>query len=133
MKPIYLVLKPQWYDMIEDGIKEDEYRDITAHYVSRLFLERKCVGSNEFQCIKRLQATYLANHVDMLKFQLDTGMLKPKSDSVTFQRAYPKNPPRQTLSVPSITIGCGKEEWGAKKGKEYFVIHLKRTHSSEIV
>lgn len=30
-----LTLSCEWYDMIESGIKEEEYRDITPYWISR--------------------------------------------------------------------------------------------------
>lgn len=31
-----LVLKKKWYDMIESGVKLEEYRDIKPHWTTRL-------------------------------------------------------------------------------------------------
>lgn len=36
MKILYLILTQQWYDMIEAGIKPEEYRDITEYWTPRL-------------------------------------------------------------------------------------------------
>ena len=36
MKILHLVLKAQWYNLIEQGVKEEEYRDITPCYDKRL-------------------------------------------------------------------------------------------------
>ena len=36
MKILHLVLKAQWYNLIEQGVKEEEYRDIIPYYDKRL-------------------------------------------------------------------------------------------------
>jgi hypothetical protein len=35
-KPLKLTLKHKWYDMIDSGVKLEEYRDITPFYHSRI-------------------------------------------------------------------------------------------------
>ncbi|MDY6381974.1 MAG: hypothetical protein SPK52_06915 [Synergistales bacterium] len=45
-------------------------------------------------------------------------------DFVTFYLGYRKNRPQKTFRVKYITKGRGKEEWGAKKDKNYFIIKL---------
>ena len=35
-KTLYLTLKKQWFDMINDGIKTEEYREIKPYWVKRL-------------------------------------------------------------------------------------------------
>lgn len=37
MKTLYLQLKAQWYEMIEAGVKEEEYREITDYWRSRIW------------------------------------------------------------------------------------------------
>jgi hypothetical protein len=93
-----LVLTHKWYDMIEAGIKTEEYRGITPYWVKRLNATRNnAIGSTRVGTDK--------THVQ-------------------FQRAYPKNPPRMTKAIKSIRIGTGKPELGAIEGKLYFVIEL---------
>lgn len=35
-KILYLTLKKQWYDLINQGIKKEEYREIKPYWVKRL-------------------------------------------------------------------------------------------------
>lgn len=35
-KTLYLILKDEWYDMIERGIKTEEYREIKGYWIKRL-------------------------------------------------------------------------------------------------
>ncbi len=36
IKKVHLVLKHQWYDMIESGVKQEEYRNNTTRYQDML-------------------------------------------------------------------------------------------------
>ena len=123
---LFLVLRHKWYDMITSGEKTEEYREITPYWVRRLFKERKYYKAKEMQNIKRLSSIYLAKDTSrrVLKTFLSMDQMRPKFKTVTFQRAYPKNPPRTTFKIESITVGKGKPEWGAEPDKEYFVLKL---------
>ena len=37
---ICLTLKKQWYDLIEQGIKKEEYRDMSKHWTARIWNHR---------------------------------------------------------------------------------------------
>lgn len=37
-KTLHLVLKKQWWDMIESGVKKEEYRSISEYWIKRLTL-----------------------------------------------------------------------------------------------
>ena len=90
---LFLVLKRKWYEMIDSGIKLEEYRDDTPYWRNRL--------------MKYSNAALLR------------GMFQ-----VTFQLGYKKNAPRMTFELDGITLGKGREEWGAEPGKEYHIIKL---------
>ena len=45
-------------------------------------------------------------------------------DKVTFYLGYAKNRPQMTFSVRDICRCTGREDWGAEKGKKYYVIKL---------
>jgi hypothetical protein len=42
-KVLFLTLKKQWFDMIEAGIKREEYREIKQHWNERLVKDGKFV------------------------------------------------------------------------------------------
>jgi hypothetical protein len=47
MKTLYLTLKKQWFDLINDGIKTEEYREIKPYWQTRL--EGKAYDVVEFR------------------------------------------------------------------------------------
>jgi len=103
MKILDLVLTGKWYDMIDNGVKIEEYRDITPYWINRLC---KKVTNSEI---------YLGNikHVDIRHF-----------DEVYFHRGYTKT--TMSFKIKDITIGKGKTEWGAPDNREVFIIKLDK-------
>ena len=85
MKILHLVLKYEWYDMIEAGVKKEEYRDLSEYWRNRL-----------------------------------SGK---KYDAVRFQRGY-TNPKTMLLECDGLSVGYGKEQWGAVPHIKYYVIKL---------
>lgn len=53
-------------------------------------------------------------------------------DSVIFKNGYGRNAPSVEVKVHGIIESYGKEEWGAEKGKQYFIILLGKILSSSI-
>lgn len=90
-----LVLKKKWYDMIESGVKLEEYRDIKPHWSTRLVDDMQ-ESSPKFKDI----------------------------ETVTFYLGYAKNRPKMQFKVVGVCVGAGVPEWGAEIGKNYYVIKL---------
>lgn len=40
-KILYLSLKKEWYNLIDDGVKTEEYREIKPYWVKRLLSLKK--------------------------------------------------------------------------------------------
>lgn len=95
MNILYLNLKAKWYEMIESGIKTEEYREIKPYWIIRL-----CVSYNE-----------------------DTSSIEYKEyDAVKFIYVYTKR--SMSFKIKEILVDTGKPEWGAGDGVKYFVIKL---------
>lgn len=69
MKTLHLPLKAKWYEMIESGVKTEEYRGITAYWIVRLFRDEN--GRK----ISRLTANFLARNIKILKWWIESGKL----------------------------------------------------------
>ena len=117
MKILDLVLKHQYYDLIEDGIKTEEYRELKPYWIKRLMgcLKWCSIGclydKNETEHCRRRNCENLADLKEILEGY----------DVVRFHRAYTNI----TMSywIKSITIGFGRSEWGAP-AEEVFIIKL---------
>jgi hypothetical protein len=120
MRVLHLVLKRKWYDMIDSGVKTEEYREIKPYWIRRLCLAfsvdgrcHTCIGNHCIECLHKN-----GNNYETWKF-----------DAVRFHRGYSKI--TKMFSIKDITIGFGNPEWGAPD-KEVFIIKLgKRINGKE--
>jgi len=100
-KILYLPLKKEWYDMIDSGIKKEEYRLINKYWTSRLCTKNK---DGEYECTKE------------------------KFNCVEFTLGYPKKDDttkRMRFEIEKIYPNKGGiKEWGANPDEIYFVIKL---------
>ena len=111
MRVLHLVLKSKWYDMIESGIKKEEYREIKPYWIKRLCDEfytdercNTCSGEHCLECFHKFNR-YECKHYDV----------------VCFSYGYTKH--KMLFEIKNISIGKGNPEWGATD-KEVFIIKL---------
>lgn len=105
MKTLNLILKKKWYDLIKQGIKLEEYRDIKPYY-SKKFLYG-CVYCEGEECTNKC---------------IDFAIIPEKYNIVKLRLGYTDK--YMLYYIDKITIGKGKEAWGAEPDKLYFVIRL---------
>lgn len=98
-KPIlHLNLSSKWYDMIERGIKTEEYREIKPFY-SRIFNENGTV---------KIKGKYY----------------HPTDIIICFSHGYSKDRKQMFWTLKSVRASFGKSEWGAEKDKQYYTLYL---------
>lgn len=93
-KVLHLTVKKKWFDMIASGEKKEEYRDYKDYWHNRL------------------------------KYLRDGNWHFKNYDFVEFRNGYKKDAPKVTVKFLWCLHWVGKEEWGAEKGKWYYVIKL---------
>lgn len=105
MKVLDLPLKAKWYDMIESGVKKEEYRDIKPFWIKRL-----CESFHtEFDDI-------------VLNGPSDFCNTYKHYDAVRFRYGYTNR--TMLFKIESIDTNYGCVAWGASLGAVYFVIKL---------
>ena len=108
MKILDLPLKRTWYEMIESGIKTEEYREVKPYWCKRLVSCRICVCHwGETSCM-------FPDSVPDVK----------KYTHVRFRYGYTSR--TMLREIESISIGYGKPEWGAPTDKQVFIIKFKK-------
>ena len=100
-----LPIKQQWYSLILQGIKKEEYRDIKPYYTSRFSNALIGIGGE--------------NTEDYIRDNLE----KYRRFKVRFRNGYSKNSPSFIATV-SLSIGEGNPEWGAELNKKYYVLKI---------
>lgn len=107
MRDLRLNLKKEWYDLIESGVKKEEYREIKPYWLTRL----TTVSTNkERVCNRFINDPY---YDDVYFKQYDT---------ITFVYGYTKR--QMTFKFEGVAIKEGNPEWGAVPGQLYFVIKI---------
>lgn len=119
-KALCLSLKKEWYEMIESGVKTEEYREVKPYWIERLTR----YGNNTPN--GRLYADFMASSPEILKHNLERGEMSFVCYNVVrFSYGYTRR--TMAFEIRGITIGKGNPEWGAPD-KEVFIIKLgKRT------
>ena len=121
-KVLTLTVSKLWFDMIADGKKDEEYREIKPYWVARLFQNNSNIVD-----VQSL-ASSLVGRTDLLKGYIDTQRiaLKPYTH-VLFINGYRKDSPRIEKEIESITIGKPKKGLCPDKwlDTEFFIIKFK--------
>ena len=100
---LILPIKRKWFNMILSGEKKEEYREIKKYYRTRL-------------------ARAMKIHPVLIETCIDKESPEFK---VKFNNGYFRNCP-SFIADCTLSIGQGKEEWGAEVGRFYYVLHIKK-------
>ncbi len=90
-----LPIKKKWFDMISDGQKLEEYREIKPYYETRFrsLWQGSLIGYNARR-------------------------------KICFRNGYGKGVP-EIIATVTLDIGEGKPEWGAEPGKNYYILKIQ--------
>lgn len=103
---LYLPLKAKWYDMIESGVKREEYRDISDYWMSRI-----CVFSKNCRYNRRCVSEKFLHRCFV-----------PTVSQVRFSYGYTSR--FMGYYILDIRIGFGRPEWGAPDDRPVLIISL---------
>lgn len=121
-KTLHLVLKRKWWDMIASGEKKEEYREVKPYWEKRLLNYKGLIEYYLANGAELKIKSFLFPHRPVVE---DVCNAFPRGFTrVTFQLGYRKDAPRMTFEIEEISIGKGREEWGAEPDKLYFIIKL---------
>ena len=130
-----LVLKKKWFNMILDGVKTEEYREI-KDYWARRFLYIDDFHGMEWQSWEEMWQDMrhpFRRHNgpdDLMSF---FGVKFKKFDVIHFRNGYRKNAPEFKIEFKGFEIKKGNPLWGAEPGKYYFVLELGRIDPLSVV
>ena len=117
-----LTVSKEWFDMVSDGRKTEEYRVPKKHWIKRL------LAANSDNTDMKTWAEAVDGRVDIIRQSIRTNFVSFKPYThVLFINGYRKDSPRVEKEIESITIG--KPQRGLCPDefldKDYFVIKFK--------
>ena len=112
-KILYLTLKKKWFDLIADGEKTEEYREIKPYWINRFVDTWEHVGPKK---------GLLPNAGN--QYSYNTPKMFAKYDAIVFRNGYGKNAPECIVECLGLGIAEGRHEWGADPDTKYFVLKL---------
>lgn len=112
IKILYQPLKAKWYNMIEAGIKTEEYRD-GSYWTKRLCRSKGDCDWGGYCAVSHCTKKGVPTNYTHVQFSLGY----PKKEDTSR---------RMTFELKGIEYREGREEWGAEPGKKYFVEVLGR-------
>ena len=125
MKTLHLPLKAKWYEMIDSGVKTEEYREIKPYWCDRLLgntpLGREYWGITLPRTFKLSNESKNISTSEALRHLLIWNYGCRGYTHVKFSYGYTKR--TMTFEIESITVGKGNPEWGAPT-EEVFIIKL---------
>jgi len=133
-KNLQMSLKTKWFEMTKDGIKTEDYREITPYWAKRLFLyQGEPLKNNlddleiEIICEELNNAINCFGELDEeIAFVFDNWYLTFKNfDFNIMTLGYPKSTDADRilkLEHKGIEIRTGNPDWGAEPNKLYFII-----------
>lgn len=107
---IILPIKKKWFDMVRSGEKTEEYRELKPYYIVR-FLKALGFPKTEQESVMELLQKMEAK----------------KPLTILFRNGYSKTSP-SFLAECYLSIGKGKEKWGAVLECEYFILRIARVY-----
>ncbi len=130
LQTLHLNLLKKWFNLTAQGIKKEEYRDITPYWANRLLSMEN--GDKLTKCYPKESIEGLCislqrwEDLDYIEENLKVFNIKFKTyHNTDFRNGYKSldKVPRFIIENKNITIGIGKEEWGFTGYTPKFIIH----------
>lgn len=122
MKTLHLPLKKEWYDMIESGVKTEEYRELKPFWANRLLYSVPLGVKEYWESVLQRAREFSEKHPFVtLHKSLIVDYGTRGYTHVKFSYGYTKR--TMTFKINEITIGKGNKDWGAPD-KDVFIINL---------
>ena len=104
-----LILKKQWFDMILNDEKKEEYREIKPYWTKRF-------------------ENYFGKVLDISSNQR---VWCDRTKTVVFRNGYGNDVPEFTAEC-SIREDYGNPNWGAEKDKKYYVLSIYKIYDIKV-
>ena len=132
MATLQLNLIKKWFDLTLQGVKKEEYRDITPFWAKRLLCMEngdeltKCYSDETIAFITIYLLDFKSFGLASVDEVLEIFHIRFKDfESTDFRNGYKSldKVRRFIIENKGVTIGMGKEEWGFYNIYPMFIIH----------
>lgn len=123
MKTLKLTIKKKWFDMIIQGEKTSEYREIKDHWCRRFLFFKDEIEVQAYEEFISLLRAPIVSPVGLKELFEDYSVAFRSYDLVEFTNGYGNDKPQVIFECRGITIGKGNVKWGAP-AEDVFIIQL---------
>lgn len=109
-KTLCLSLKKEWYNMIESGVKKEEYREIKPYWSKRFKYD---IDNDKRSKVELTCGDKIIKH---------NYAIECPYEEVKFSYGYTRK--TMTFKIKTLMVGYGEEEWGATPNEKCYVIRL---------
>ena len=125
MKILRLPLKMKWFEMTKNGIKKEDYREITPYWCSRFLTQNYEMERSVWLEMVSDLSNKNRRHSSVEECLSFFNVKFRHFDANFMTLGYPKGNDTERIvrfEHKGIEIREGKEEWGAERGRLYFAI-----------
>ena len=126
MSNLQMSLIGKWFEMTKEGIKTEDYRELSAYWCKRFLKKVNIVPDLNFDWQDVEDFFHYKNDMSEIEWYLKHEDLEFKQfDFNIMTLGYPKSTDISRilkLEHKGIEIGYGKQDWGAEPNKLYFII-----------
>ncbi len=131
MNSLKLTLKKQWFDLVKQGEKKEEYREVKFYWFERLVNQHEQTFKN-FTGVDYKEKKTVSDGILFILSEEKREVIKMRQfDAFEFTNGYSKKSPKIVVECKGIEIRSGNSNWGAVENEKYFVIKLGREISRQ--
>lgn len=122
MKILDLPLKKEWYNMIESGIKTEEYRELKPFWANRLLYSGPLGVKEYWESVLQRAREFSEKHPFVTLHKSLIGDYGTRGYThIRFRYGYTKK--TMLFELSELCVGKGNKEWGAPE-EEVFILKL---------
>lgn len=127
-----LPIKKKFFDMIASGEKPEEYRNISFHWITRIFkmlipfeIHNASYKTESLREAFWFCVGYKKERAEALRFLIEKDVVKLKNvDKIILINGYGANAPRLTIECLGVEIGFAVPEWSDNWRGECLIFKL---------
>ena len=122
-------------DMIHDGNKTEEYREIKPYWTKRFFMlnpeHPDNLGCKSTNITDDTLIYWNKNGLAIETLISEGAIIAKRFTHVCFRRGYTNTP--LFVKLAGISVGIGKPQWGAPPDTPVFILKLEKTEDIQLI